>query len=176
MIVVNKIFTDKTGEKVIAVEVFDRSNGYSEVMLNIPNSTFSSLVATNQIENVRCNKGEFTFIGKVQRTPYFSMCKRFKQILQESNNFFEICFDDLMQALCEMKNNIDSFEFYFAKAGNLYWISTNRALLFSKVVDICRENPELTKKRLMIDSVDGTGRTTLTNITKQVIAELSEKR
>ena len=176
MVVINKIFMDKTGENVVAVEILDKSNGYSEIMLNKSNSTFSSLVMSNQVENAKWNKGEITFIGKIQRAPYFSMCAKFEYALQENNNFLKIYFDDLMQALCEMKNNIDYFEFYFVKAGDLYRISTDRALLFSKIVGICRKNPELTKKRLMFGAVDSTGGTILTNITKEVVAELSVRR
>ena len=41
---------------------------------------------------------------------------------------------------------------------------------------ICRKNPELTKKRLMFGAVDSTGGTILTNITKEVVAELSVRR
>lgn len=176
MVVINKIFMDKTGENVVAVEILDKSNGYSEIMLNKSHSTFSSLVMSNQVENAKWNKGEITFIGKIQREPYFSMCAKFEYALQENNNFLKIYFDDLMQALCEMKNNIDYFEFYFVKAGDLYWISTDRALLFLKITDICRKNPEITKKRLMFGAVDSTGGTTLTNITKEVVAELSVRR
>ena len=72
MVVINKIFMDKTGENVVAVEILDKSNGYSEIMLNKSNSTFSSLVMSNQVENAKWNKGEITFIGKIQRAPYFS--------------------------------------------------------------------------------------------------------
>ena len=58
MVVINKIFMDKTGENVVAVEILDKSNGYSEIMLNKSNSTFSSLVMSNQVENAKWNKGE----------------------------------------------------------------------------------------------------------------------
>ena len=125
---------DKTGENVVAVEILDKSNGYSEIMLNKSNSTFSSLVMSNQVENAKWNKGEITFIGKIQRAPYFSMCAKFEYALQENNNFLKIYFDDLMQALCEMKNNIDYFEFYFVKAGDLYWISTDSVSIEGKDV------------------------------------------
>ena len=174
--VATKLFISKDGKKVVAVEVFDKVNGFCQVMLNRPTSTFSSLVSSGQLDNVRWTKDGASFIGNIPKFPYNSMCARFKQALKGHGNFYIVTFEQLQQALYELANGIDSFSFYFTKFEGKYWITTRRDIMVHQIASICRRNPAFAQTvnhgtRMMIDSVDGKGKITTVNVSKEVEAK-----
>lgn len=171
--VANKLFIGKDGKKIVAVEVFDKVTGFCQTMLNQPTSTFSSLVRSGQLDNVRWTKDGASFIGNIPMYPYDSMCTKFKRALQCNNNFYIVTFEQLQQALSELANGIDSFSFYFSKIDGRFWISTRRDIMLAQITNVCRKNPAFALTvnhgtRIMMDSVDGNGKISTVNISKEV--------
>ena len=179
MIAITKLFIGKDGKRIVAVECVDRQNGMTETMLNRPCSTFSSLVSSGQVENAHWTKDGAVFTGNIPRFKYASMCSKIKQALKDNGNFIIISFNQLEQALSEMKNQIDGASFYFTKYDNRYWISTQKAVMVSQIASVCRRNPDFALKvnhgvRMMIDSVDSSGKISTVNVSKETEAAIKK--
>ena len=177
--IANKLFIGKDGKRVVAVEVFDKVTGFCQTMLNQPTSTFSSLARSGQLDNVRWTKDGASFIGNIPMYSYDSMCAKFKRALQCNNNFYIVTFEQLQQALSELANGIDNFSFYFSKIDGRFWISTRRDIMLAQITNVCRKNPAFALTvnhgtRIMMDSVDGNGKISTVNISKEVEADFKK--
>ena len=178
MIVIDKLFVNKDG-KVVSVSVYDRNTNYSDILWNRPCSTLSTLVMSGRVENARHIRGVIEFSRGIPTEAYCSKCSKLKYLMDNYNNFYTVTFEDIQDVLYEVKNNIDSFPFYFMKMYDRYWVSNDKKVMTYNIAGACMRDRAFAYSvnhgtRLLIDYVYKSGNISTINISKEAEVAIKE--